>query len=362
MKINLNSFPTYIPEDRCDDLSEVMSFSGGRSSAFALMSLINGGFGNRAQKDYVLFENMGKEDESCYLFLKQIEDETGIKINWLEFTLTPKFSEELLVEGFSYDKFDNCEYTSISQILNLKKLTSLDYRKSSNNFWYTEGYSNREESIKEVDFYSASRNGKPYADLFIYKCAIRIMKGEGLIMPTASSRWCTGDGKEKVGDRWLANKGIREFISYKGMRFDEPDRVAKVKAKNDKQNMIWYECPMHHTKTIKIDVLLAWGNQNIDLGLSNGVNTFKDVIGNCDHCHLKKKIKKLWLMQNGWNSLFFQQIELLANNYNGDIDCMARGHGSYASLQKQAEEMPLIELSEVLSNEEVEISCFGCGD
>lgn len=363
MNINLKAFPTYVPEDRSDDLPEVMSLSGGRSSAYALMSLINGGFGSKPDH-YCLFQNMGKEDETCYKFLFDIEQDTGIKVNWLEYTLTPKFYDLLVREDFSYDKFNNCEYTDISEILDVDKLRSFKYEKSPKSFWYSEGFSNRNENIKEVDYHSASRNGKPYTDLFLYRCAIRIMKVEGLIMPSVSNRWCTGDGKEKVGDRWLANKGIREFISYKGMRFDEPDRIQKVKNKNNNQNNIYYDCPMEHTKSIKMDVMLAWGNQIIDLGLKkSGVNTFLDVIGNCDLCLLKKKIKKLWLIQqNNKKHLFFKQIETLCNNYNNDIDAMCRQHGTYEMLEKLAMELAPITIKEVLSNEEIEISCFGCGD
>jgi len=362
MSINYSAFPTYIPIDRQEGLHEVISLSGGRSSADALMQLINGGFGD-PEFHHVVFDNTGKEDETCYKFLSDIEQCTNLKINWLEYTLTNQFTNELIFSSFSYDKFNRCEYTSIGQILDIKKLRSFKFEKSPNSFWYKQGFSDRKLNIKEVDYLTASRNGKPFTDLFLYKCAIRIMKGQGIILPSVGQRWCTGDGKEKVTERWLANKGITEYISYKGMRFDEPDRVDRVMAKNKVQDKIWYDCPLHHTKTNKIDVLMSWSGQPFDLGLKNDkTNCFYDVIGNCDYCHLKTLLKKMWLVQNGFDIRYWKQIELIANNYNGDVDAMSRQHGTYEQIEKKALEIEPISLSQILSDAEVQISCTNCTD
>lgn len=354
-------FPSYTPYERSIDLAEVHNLSGGRSSAFTWMCLINGGFG-KEKNHYTLFENTGEEHETCYVFLKELQENTGIPITMLEYSLTDKFINELVFSSFSYERFKNCEYTNIGQILDIKKLRAFDFVKSPNSFWYKDGFSHPSNSIKECDFETASRNGKPFIDLFLYKCAIRIMKGEGILLPSVGQRWCTGDMKEKVGDRWLSLKGIKEFISYKGMRHDEPDRVRKVFAKNDKQNDIIYDAPLDALKINKIDVLMAWALQKFDLGKINGIYTFIDAIGNCIYCHLKKKIKKLYLIQQGYKSRSLKQMELLANNYNGDIDAMSRQHGTYDMLEKEALNMDEIKIEDVLSDEEIEISCFNCGD
>jgi len=220
MQIDLSQFNSYAPSGRTNQSIEVVSLSGGRSSAYTLMALINGGFGKK-EKDIICFQNTGKEDETCYVFLKELEEAIQLPIVWLEYTLTQKFIDELVFSSFSYDKFDKGEYTSISQILDVKKLQSFEFVKSPANFWYKEGYSNSKKSVRQVNFNTASRNGKPFADVFLYKCAIRIMKGEGLILPNAAQRWCTGDMKEKTMHTWLKNNGIKEFINYVGMRFDD---------------------------------------------------------------------------------------------------------------------------------------------
>lgn len=360
IKIDYSKFKTY--DFRKDDYN-VMSLSGGRSSAYTLMMLLNGGFNTKNNNHIISFQNTGAEDETCYKFLYDIEQITGQKIHWLEYTLTKKFVDELVFSSFSYEKFCNNEYNHIGEILNIPKLIefSKTWSKSQNNFWYKDGFSNKVESIKEVDYDTASRNGKPFIDVFLYKCAIRIMKREGLVLPNSHQRWCTGDMKEKVMTRWLSNNGIKEFTSYVGMRADEPIRVDRMFRKNDKNKKIQFDCPMYWESVFKSDVLKAWKDQPIDLGLFGETNSFRDFIGNCIFCHLKSRIKKLYLLQNGYSSNLFKQIERLAFAYNGEYDCMALSHGSYESLEKEAHEIEKIPITKVLSDTEIEIHCFGCG-
>lgn len=362
MRIDLTKFKTYIPSGRSDDRVEVLGLSGGRSSAYTLMALMNGGFGKN-ENHIVSFQNTGKENETCLVFVDQLEKETGIKIVWLEYSLSQKFTDELVWSSFSYDKFNRGEYKHIGEILNIKKLQEFNFEKSPNNFWYKDGFCNNNESAKEVNFQTASRNGKPFADIFIYKCAIRIMKGEGLILPSAGQRWCTGDMKEKLLHRYLRNKGIKQYTKYMGMRFDEPIRVNRIFHKNNGQNGIDWDCPLHWEQVIKRDVLNAWYGQPIDLGLKEDrTNCFRDFIGNCENCHLKAKIKKLFLIQNGYSAAFYRQIETITNSYNGDIDSMNRSHGTYEALEKEAMNGRKITIDEVLSDEEKEMQCVGCGD
>jgi len=269
----------------------------------------------------------------------------------------------LVFSSFSYDKFNEGEYNHIGEILDVKKLQSFKFIKSPNNFWYKEGYSDKLGRVKKVNFETASRNGKPFADAFLYKCAIRIMKGEGLVLPNVGQRWCTGDMKEKTMHQYLLNEGIDSYVNYVGMRYDEPIRVDRTLRKNDIQRKIEYDCPMFWEKVSKIDVLRAWSGQGIDLGLGeNKENNFRDFLGNCVFCHLKSKIKKQYLIQQGYSVEFYKQIERIANNYNESIDMMSRQHGTFESIEVEAKSMDEIKIIDVLNNEEIEIQCTGCGD
>lgn len=361
-KIDFTKFKTYKPSGSRDEY-EVMSLSGGRSSAYTLMMLINGGFGKK-DTDIISFQNTGKEDETCLVFLKQLEDALGMKFTWLEYTLTQKFTNEIIFSSFSYDKFNNGEYHHIGEIMDLKKLKSFDFIKSPSNFWYKDGFSSKIESIKKVDFESASRNGKPFTDVFLYKCAIRIMKGEGLILPNVGQRWCTGDMKEKLLHRYLKNNGILSHTNYMGMRADEPIRVDKIFRKNDKQRLINFDCPMYWENVDKKQVLNAWSGQPIDLGLNHvtGSNEFRDFLGNCVFCHLKKKLKKQYLIQQGYSVDFYKQMEKIVNNYNGEVDMMSRSQGTFEMIESEAKTMGEIKMIDVMNDSEIEFECTNCGD
>lgn len=360
LSLDYSQFKSYTPSG-ARDIPELMNLSGGRSSAYALMALLNGGFRNEHNK--ILFENTGKENESCLKFIDQLEKAIDMPIVQIEYTLTKKFTEELVWSSFSYDKFNNNEYTNISQILNIKKLSEYVFVKSPNNFWYKEKFSDSTSNFKVVDYSTASRNGKPFIDLFLYKCAIRMMKKEGFVLPNAGQRWCTGDMKEKTANNYMKSLGITEYVSYVGMRADEEIRVDRVHRKNDKGGSIIYDCPLNWLGVTKMDTLTAWAVQPFDLGRPWGFfNCFNDVLGNCDHCHLKAKIKKLYQIQQGNMPLMWMQMESLAENYNGERDCMNRTHGTYEELVAHAKTIPPITLQEVMSDEEKEITCFGCGD
>lgn len=365
MKIDASKFKTYIPEGRRDDVAEVDSLSGGRSSAYTLMALRNGGFGT-SKNHIVSFQNTGKENETCYVFVDRLSRELQQEVLWLEYSLTDVFINDLVWSSFSYEKFDNCEYTNIGQILNVKKLLNYEWQRSPNNFWYKDGFHDKVNSIKRVDFKTASRNGKPFIDIFLYKCAIRIMKRKGLLLPNAAQRWCTGDMKIKLLHQYLKNIGIGRYVNYMGMRFDEPVRVNKLFAANSNDEDVFYDCPLHWLEVIKKDVLEAWNEQPVDLGLKDdGTNCFRDFLGNCEFCHLKAKLKKMYLIQQGYKPSALKQMEVLANAFNeasDGVNAMSRQHGTLASIEQQAYEHRPITIEEVLNDEEKEMTCMGCGN
>lgn len=361
-EINLQELPAYIPSGP-REMAEVMNISGGRSSAGALIALINGGYGYSGNHEAVTaFENTGLEHESCYVFLKELEENLNHKITWLEYTNTDVFNDKLVWSSFSYEKFFNNEYGHIGEILDVERLRSFKYEKSPNSFWYKEGYSDSSKKFKVVDYNSASRNGKPFTDTFLYKCAIRLMKNEGLILPSVGQRWCTGDIKDKVIDNYLKSIGITKYISYSGIRYDEPVRVNRMFNKNNKQNRIIYDAPLHWLQLGKYDINSFWAKQPIDLGLSNNINMFNDFLGNCVMCHLKTKLKKMYLIQNGFSVNFYKQVERITNNFNGDTDAMARQHGTYEAIEKEAFSRAPISKEDVLSDWEKEFHCTGCTD
>jgi hypothetical protein len=70
----------------------VISFSGGRTSAYMLWRILQSNGGKLPDEAIVCFANTGKEDEATLNFLNNCEKNWGIEIHWLEYTSEkPKF-------------------------------------------------------------------------------------------------------------------------------------------------------------------------------------------------------------------------------------------------------------------------------
>lgn len=357
--INYSDFRTYSP-DIVKGFTEVVALSGGRSSAYMLISLINGGLLDRP--NYICFNNTGKEHDTCYRFLIDLQATLGISVIWLEYCLSDMFRQNILRPDFSYVTFNNFGYKSIFDILDIGKLQSFSFVKTFNNDWYRQGYYG--ENLKEVTPSSYSFQGEPFTDVFLYTCAIRIMKGKGLILPNAAQRWCTGEMKERVLHKYLKKQGVRKYVKYLGIRSDEAIRADRLFRKNDVSGSVNIDMPMFWMGVDKRQVVSTFSRQDIDLGkVQEDLNVFRDVLGNCTYCHLKSKIKKLFLLQMGQDVNWYKQVEHLVNDYNGtETEAMNRQHGRYAHLENLANISDKLRWSDVLSDTEVEMSCTGCGD
>jgi 3'-phosphoadenosine 5'-phosphosulfate sulfotransferase (PAPS reductase)/FAD synthetase len=72
----------------------VISFSGGRTSAYMLWRIIQAHDGVLPEDAIVCFANTGKEDEATLQFVRDCETNWGIEIHWLEYTSAkPKYKK-----------------------------------------------------------------------------------------------------------------------------------------------------------------------------------------------------------------------------------------------------------------------------
>ena len=146
----------------------VISFSGGRTSAYMLWRILqsNDGLPDDA---IVVFANTGKEEEATLQFVKDCSDKWNVPITWLEF----QQAEE------PKDRF------------------------------------------KVVTFETASRNGEPFWDL--------IHQSTGYL-PNPVARVCTAQLKIRTIHNYCKSIGFKynENMDWIGIRADEPRRAAKV--------------------------------------------------------------------------------------------------------------------------------------
>ena len=147
----------------------VISFSGGRTSAYMLWRVLqsNNGLPDNA---IVCFANTGKEEEATLQFVHDCETKWNVPIVWLEYT-----THEIPKKRF-----------------------------------------------KVVDFETASRNGEPFA--------MSIDQNGKPYLPNPVARICTINLKIRVIDHYCKSIGMQhnENMDWVGIRADEPRRAAKI--------------------------------------------------------------------------------------------------------------------------------------
>ena len=147
----------------------VISFSGGRTSAYMLWKILeaNNGLPDEA---IVCFANTGKEEEATLEFVRDCEKNWNVKIHWLEYK-----AHEIPKERF-----------------------------------------------RVVNFETASRNGEPFFD--------SINQNGKPYLPNPVARICTINMKIRVIDHYLKSLGWKynENMDWVGIRADEQRRAAKI--------------------------------------------------------------------------------------------------------------------------------------
>mgnify|MGYP003123743236 FL=1 len=203
----------------------LISFSGGRTSGYMLYQILKAHDGKLPDDVFVVFANTGKEMPETLDFIQEVGDKWGIDIRWLELDI---HDERPIFRS------------------------------------------------KEVNYETASRNGEPFEALIDRK----------MMLPNTVMRICTVEMKIKVLARFMRSNGFKEWDNVVGLRYDEPHRVARMKANNDKDLESWFSlAPLYDAKVVVEDVSEFWNKSNFDLQLTNFNG--KTPAGNCDLCYLK---------------------------------------------------------------------------
>lgn len=209
----------------------LISFSGGRTSAYMLYQILQAHGGTLPDDVHVTFANTGKEREETLRFVHDCATNWGVRVRWLEW-LTRRVKDD---DGnpVPFDK-----------------------------------------RYDEVGFNSASRNGQPFASL---------CQAKGYL-PNAVTRFCTSELKVRVMKHFMLAQGYEKWTNIVGLRHDEPNRVNKSRAPNKER---WTTAlPLDDAKVTNRDIKAFWDAQPFDLALL----PFE---GNCDACFLKARAK-LW--------------------------------------------------------------------
>lgn len=143
-------------------------------------------------------------------------------------------------------------------------------------------YSRYAPFYRRVNYSTASRNGQPYRELIEKKT----------YLPNPVQRICTAELKIKVIKRFVRSIGIKgHFDVYLGLRYDEPERVARKRAQNSKgkESEVCF-MPLYEMRITTKERDEFWANQSFDLQ----INSLSD---NCDLCFLKGKYDLVWAIR-----------------------------------------------------------------
>ena len=228
----------------------LISFSGGRTSAYMLHEILKAHDGTLPDDVVVAFANTGKEREETLRFVHECGSRWGVKVHWLEWRRgTPSF--------------------------------------------------------EEVGFNSASRDGEPFKALIDYKQRLpnsferwctEYLKVRTLFAFSRQIGFKDGQYGEVVGLR--NDEGGRVLKALENANFTKKKGVQVPRVPPRK--MLF---PLAKAKAVKLDVMRFWlGDraqfpsddlpQGFDLGLA-------DYEGNCDFCFLKGKgIRKRIIREN----------------------------------------------------------------
>lgn len=184
----------------------LISFSGGRTSAYMLWRILQAHGGTLPDDVHVVFANTGKEREQTLRFVHECATRWGARVRWLEF---------------------------------LDRRTSLPI----------------EQRFQEVGFNSAARNGEPFEAL---------IRSKGYT-PNAVTRFCTSELKVRVMKWFMQSLGYANWTSVIGLRADEMHRVEKSRKKPKEP---WTNAmPLADAGITNRMVRAFWAEQDFDLGL-----------------------------------------------------------------------------------------------
>ncbi|MGZ2449642.1 hypothetical protein ACVIRO_002396 [Rhizobium ruizarguesonis] len=181
----------------------LISFSGGRTSAYMLCQILQAHGGTLPDDVVVAFANTGKEREETLRFVHECGSRWGVKIHWLE------------------------------------------WRRDKPGF-------------EEIGFNSAARNGEPFAEL---------VKGKSYLPNWQARFCTQNLKIEVLNGfaAALGFKG-GEYAEVIGLRYDEGLRIIKGMANAEKfgRRCLY---PLSKMKVTKADVMAFWSAQSFDLGL-----------------------------------------------------------------------------------------------
>jgi 3'-phosphoadenosine 5'-phosphosulfate sulfotransferase (PAPS reductase)/FAD synthetase len=272
----------------------LISFSGGRTSAYMLRMILDAHGGTLPDDVHVCFANTGKEREETLRFVHECATRWGVRVRWIEWASSPPRRK--------------------------KGEPKLPARADS------------ERRFSEVGYNSASRNGEPFA------AVIRSHQ----YLPNPAMRYCTTELKVRPMKHFMLAQGYEAWANAIGLRADEMLRVFKQIERNENSKERWQTVmPLATAKVRREDVLAFWRAQEFDLQL-------RPHEGNCDLCFLKARGSKAAIIRDDPHRAdwWIAQEKFAKCSAPGEQNARFRADESIEQLRAAVVNSPLLPLDE----------------
>lgn len=229
-----------------------VSFSGGRTSGLMLHRILEAHGGRLPDDVLVTFANTGKERSETLDFVEECARQWSVPIHWLEHRPRTELDAAKAAHFIAV-------FADHGIALDATRFAAVPC------------------GFVEVDHATASCNGEPFVALII----------ERNFLPNPVTRFCTQEMKLRPMKRWLQARGLVDWTSAVGLRFDEPRRVARMRAPRKEAYDV--ALPLADARITLADVDAFWAGQSFRLNL-------RQWEGNCDLCYLKGQAKRRRIM------------------------------------------------------------------
>lgn len=273
----------------------LVSFSGGRTSAYMLFQVLCAHGGVLPDYVVVAFANTGQELEETLRFVHECGTRWGVRIFWVEWR--PPASERLrlvipaeLQRDRKASKEENARRAAERK--RLREIAEAGRR------------------FEHVGFNSADREGRWFAELIRRK----------QVLPNQDLRYCTEKLKVETMKWLMISLGYSTWYNIVGLRADERHRVIKQVLRNATGLERFVSgCPMAVAGVTKLVIWRFWLGRNVDpknlthplpQGFDLGLWPWE---GNCTLCFLKGRGNRAAMIRaRPWTSAWWSLQETLA--------------------------------------------------
>lgn len=317
---------------RHHQLPHIVKFSGGRSSGMLLLTLLENNILNPERGDAIVFNNTSAEHPQTYLFAQECKRITEEKYNipffWIEFqtyedsrqgewTRLPTyrlinsqpfsaknpegfhwkgevFEELLSFKGYVPNQFSRI--CTVNMKLETTRLFLSDWLAAKDSISRLGHYGDRSRmNYDEMHERHLKNGGGVPKEIYANKKSFLLTRP--FVRPSQQYKNFS-KATQKINNPVLESKifggnasfgdGKIEYVTFVGLRGDEPRRVKRVELRNASDIHVasyggeYVYMPLSDMRITKEDVINFWQNQSWDLSLS-----YDSDLSNCIYCFLK---------------------------------------------------------------------------